>query len=105
MTNSDSLHDDVPQTNEVDYDFPEAREGKSVVITTNRSIHVRIMDDQNYQLYRNDQDCRAFQGKISSSPYRFKIPHGQHWHVVVNPYTIGGLAQFTVRLIDDAVLS
>ena len=93
------------RVSEVDYDYPDASAGMSVVITTNRSIHVRIMDDENYRLYRDDLDCRAFQGWVTTSPYRFKIPRDAHWHVVVNPYTVNGLAEFTVRLMHDEVLS
>ncbi len=93
------------RVSEVDYDYPDATAGMSVVITTNRSIHVRIMDDENYRLYRDDQDCCAFQGWVTTSPYRFRIPRDAHWHVVVNPYTVNGLAEFTVRLMHDEVLS
>lgn len=101
-----STEQEIPegQMNEVDYDFPDACPGKSIVITVNRSVYARVMDDENYQLYRKGEDCRAFQGRITSSPYRFKIPYGQHWHAVIDPHTLGGLAQFTVRLMDDAVL-
>jgi len=100
----DAQEQNAEKLQEVDYDFPDACPGKSIVITVNRSGYARVMDDENYQLYRNGEDCRAFQGHITSSPYRFKIPYGQHWHAVIDPHTLGGLAQFTVRLMDDAII-
>lgn len=105
MANDDAPGAVNPNISEVDYDFPDAAPGKSVVITTNRSVFVRILDDENYRLYRDGQDCRAFQGSITTSPYRFRIPRDAHWHVIVDPYTAAGLAEFTVRLMDDTVLS
>lgn len=105
MTSADAGQGIEPRASEVDYDFPEAVVGTSIVITTNRSIHVRVMDDENYRLYRSGEDCRAFQGDVTTSPYRFRVPRDARWHVVIDPYTSFGLAEFTVRLIDDAVLS
>lgn len=65
---------------------------------------VKIMDHKNYELYKADEDCRAFSGQLTSSPYRFKVPREARWHVIINPHTYSGTAEFNVKLIDDAVL-
>lgn len=90
--------------NEVEYDLGFAGPGQSIVITITRSVAVKIMDQENYDLYKADEDCKAFSGRLTSSPYRFKLPQESDWHVVINPSTYSGTAEFNVRLIDDAVL-
>ena len=89
---------------EVEYDLGVAGPGQSIVITITRSVGVKIMDHENYELYKADEDCRAFSGQLTSSPYRFKVPREARWHVIINPHTYSGTAEFNVKLIDDAVL-
>lgn len=48
--------------------------------------------------------ANAFSGRLTSSPYRFKLPREAQWHVIINPNTYSGTAEFNVRLIEDSVL-
>lgn len=91
-------------TREVEYDLGLAGPGKSVVLTITRSVEVRIMDHDNYRRYKAGEDCKAFSGRLTSSPYRFPLPREARWHVVIDPSTYSGIAEFNVRLIDDEVL-
>lgn len=88
---------------EVEYDLGVAV-GKSIVVTITRSVQIRIMDDENYRLYKADEDCKAFSGRLTSSPYRFALPREARWHVIIDPSTYSGIAEFNVRLIDDDVI-
>ncbi len=92
------------EAREVEYSFPGTGPGQSVVINTTRSVHVEIMDDENYQLKKAGEDYRAFTGQIHSSPHRFKIPREGDWHVIIDPQTYSGIAEFMVRVNDDAML-
>lgn len=89
---------------EVEYDLGVAGPDKSVVITITRSVVVRIMDHDNYMLYKAGDDCKAFAGRLTSSPYRFALPRVAHWRAVIDPSTYSGIAEFNVRLIDNDVL-
>lgn len=104
MTNSCDSDKRGWNTREVEYDLGIAGPGKSIVVTITRSVEVRIMDHDNYELYRSDEDCRAFSGRLISSPYRFPVPREARWHVVIDPSACTGIAEFSVRLIDDGVL-
>ena len=88
---------------EVEYDLGKAGPGQSIVINITRSVMVRVLDSENYALYKQGKECRAFQGQLTSSPYRFKIPREDSWYVVIDPDTYSGCAEFSVRLHDDAV--
>ncbi len=90
---------------EIEYDLGPAGPGKSIVVNITRAVLVRIMDAENYALYKAGEDCRAFQGTLTSSPYRFRVPREAHWHVVIDPDTYSGIAEFSVRLVDDSTLS
>lgn len=85
---------------EVEYDLGFGGPGKSVVINITRSIDVRIMDEENYCKYKAGESCAAFAGRLHSSPYRFSLPRDAKWHVVIDPSTYSGIAEFNVRLMD-----
>lgn len=89
---------------EVEYDLGFGGPGKSVVINITRSIDVRIMDEENYCKYKAGESCAAFAGRLRSSPYRFSLPRDAKWHVVIDPSTYSGIAEFNVRLMDDDLL-
>lgn len=91
-------------TREVEYDLGVAGPGKSIVVTITRSVVVHIMDHESLELYKAGKECRAFSGRLTSSPYRFALPREARWHVVIDPLTYSGIAEFNVRLIDDAVI-
>lgn len=86
---------------EVEYDLGPAAPGQSIVITITRSVNVKIMDEENYLRYKADEDCKAFSGRLHASPYRFAVPYEASWHVVIDPSTYSGIAEFNVRLMDD----
>lgn len=89
---------------EVEYDLGYGGPGKSVVINITRSIVVRILDEENYSKYKAGEDCTAFSGRLHSSPYRFPLPRASRWHVVIDPSTYSGIAEFNVRMMDDELL-
>lgn len=87
---------------EVEYDLGVAGPGKSIIVNITRAVLVRIMDAENYALYKAGEDCKAFQGTLTSSPYRFRVPREAHWYVIIDPNVYRGTAEFSVRLMDDS---
>ena len=66
---------------------------------------IHLLDDENYRLYKQGGECTAFQGRLHASPYRFPLPREDRWHVIIEPNTYSGIAEFTVRVLDDAVIA
>ena len=89
----------------VEYDLGEAGPGKSIVIEITRSVMVRVLDDENYRRYKAGEESMAFQGRLHASPYRFPLPKEDRWHVVIEPNSYSGIAEFRVRVLDDAAIS
>lgn len=89
---------------EIEYDLGQAGPGQSIIVNLTRAVMVRILDAENYAKYKNDEECKAFQGVLTSSPYRFRVPRDDRWYVIIDPDTYSGCAQFSVRLVDDSVL-
>ena len=77
----------------------------SIVIAITRSVMVRVLDHENYELYKAGRECTAFQGQLHASPYRFPVPRRDRWHVIIEPTTYSGTAEFSVRVLDDAVIT
>lgn len=89
----------------VEYDLGQAGPGKSIVFNTTRSVFVSVLDEENYAAYKEGRDdYRAFEGQLQSSPFRFSLPRDGSWHVVVDPRTYSGIAEFSVRVVEDEVL-
>lgn len=55
-----------------------------VEVTLNYSANVYLMEDDDYDNYRQCENFSYYGGRASQSPYRVKIPHTGHWHLVID---------------------
>ena len=58
-------------------------------ITLDAQANVRILDDENFALYRSGEDHACHGGWVESSPVTLEVPHAGIWHVVID---LGGEA-------------
>lgn len=47
---------------------------------------VRLMDADNYEAYRDDDECEYFGGVWEISPLSLDVPYDGHWYLVVDGY-------------------
>jgi hypothetical protein len=55
-----------------------------IQVEFDRQANVLLMDDVNFNSYRNGRSYRYFGGLATRSPVRLVPPHAARWHVVVN---------------------
>ena len=76
------------------------RHDETVVVTlSGDSVNVILLDPINFLNYQNGSDYRYYGNHVTSSPYRIQIPHGGHWHVVIDRGGYPGSVQASVRVV------
>lgn len=71
--------------------FIAAREflakGDVVVVQCSHQCNVLVMDDQNFQAYRQRKKCTYFGGHFKAFPAKVAVPANGHWNTVID---VGG---------------
>lgn len=69
-------------------DFIAAREllakGDVVLVQCSHQCNVLVMDDQNFQAYRQRKKCTYFGGHFKAFPAKVAVPHDGHWNTVID---------------------
>ncbi|MBI3675945.1 MAG: DUF1883 domain-containing protein [Proteobacteria bacterium] len=58
--------------------------GDVVIVNCDHQCNVLVMDDSNFNSYRNGSQCRYFGGFFRRLPARVPVPHSGNWNVVVD---------------------
>lgn len=81
------------------YDLGQQPRGTVVEVVLSCINNIRLMDDDNFNLYANGENSRFFGGRAEKSPTRLIIPKTGHWHIVVDKTGFQALANSNVRAI------
>ncbi len=68
--------------------------GDIVEVKITHQCYVRLMDDGNFQKYKNGLKYESVGGHYTQSPIRVKVPHYGYWNVTVD---LGGKAAQGVK--------
>lgn len=71
----------------------------AVRVTLDKQANVRLLDNNNFQKYRNGQEHRYFGGRAERSPMVISAPHAGNWHVVIDLGGYGGSVRASVSVI------
>lgn len=72
--------------------------GQVVEVTLGNAANVRLMDQSNFNSYRQGQQHRFYGGHAVRSPIRLQVPNGGHWHVAIDLGGNGGTIRSSVRV-------
>jgi hypothetical protein len=59
-------------------------EGKTVEVTLTDAANIRIMDENNFKLFKKGEPHDFVGGYVKFTPYRIKLPRQAHWYVVAD---------------------
>jgi hypothetical protein len=62
----------------------DAAHDSVIMVTLSRQANVLLLDDTNYNSYRNGSSYRYHGGLAKRTPVPLRPPHAGHWHVVVD---------------------
>jgi hypothetical protein len=70
-----------------------------VEVTLNGAANVRLLDGENLKRYRIGSHYNYFGGPVSRSPYLIRVPHCDHWHLVIDLGGYIGKVRSSVRVL------
>jgi hypothetical protein len=73
-----------------------------VEVTLDSQANVLLLDNNNYNLYRNGASYRYHGGLAKQSPARLVPPHQGHWHLVVDLGGYAGSVRAGVRILNES---
>ena len=80
------------------HDIGNVEQGKILEIALDRTANVRIMDELNYENFKNRQSYSAIIYYVTSPQLRVKLPRTAHWYVVIDLEGQSGSVASTVKL-------
>lgn len=84
--------------NYLHYDL-HLKSGEVVEVTLDKQANVRLLDDNNFSLYRRSKRHRYYGGSATKSPVRLAPPHAGHWHLIVDLGGYAGTVKASVRTL------
>ena len=84
------------------YKLGNQSRGTAVKVTLSGSAaNVRLLDNSNFQKYKQGRQHQYYGGLIKRSPVRLVIPHSGHWHVTVDLQGLGGKVRSSIQILPD----
>jgi len=83
----------------VHYDLNQLQGGEVVEATLDTAANVRLLDDLNFRGYRDGRQYNFYGGYVRGSPYRTRVPHNGHWHLVIDLGGYSGQVRSSVRVL------
>jgi Domain of unknown function (DUF1883) len=78
-------------------------QGDVALVTLDAQANVMLLDDSNFNAYRNGASFNYFGGWASKSPVRLAAPHSGHWHIVVDIGGAAGQVRASIRVVQRAI--
>ena len=83
------------------FDLGKMKEGDTVEVTVSgASANVRLMDAQNFQLFKDQKEFTYFGGVTEEGTKNKAIPHNGNWILEHDMKGIDGQAKVTVRVLN-----
>ena len=84
--------------NYLHYEF-DGQQGDTVEVLLDHAANVQLLDQHNYNNYRNGKEFRYSGGYVKQSPYNLSFPRSGHWHLVIDLGGASGRVKASARLI------
>jgi hypothetical protein len=70
---------------------------QAIVVELDRAANVNVMDNANFQRYRQGRSHQYYGGYVTQTPYAIRPPHAGRWHVAVDLGGYAGRVRVAVR--------
>lgn len=86
------------------YKFDRLSSGDIIEVTLQGSAaNVRLMNNSNFQSYKNGRRHQYFGGLVKQSPFRLNVPSSGQWHVTVDMAGLRGQVRSSARVLKGAL--
>lgn len=76
-----------------------------VLVTLDGQANVMLLDDCNFNAYRNGRAIHYNGGWATRSPVRLNPPHHGRWHLVIDRGGYAGSVRAGIRVVEPSSLS
>lgn len=73
-----------------------------VEVTLDHAANVQLMDETNFQAYRDGRPFRYYGGYVTQSPVQLPAPSAGRWHLVVDLGGQAGTVRASARVLSSA---
>ena len=80
-------------------DLKRREKGEIVQVTLTSGANVRLMDNSNFNNYKNGRKHSYIGGLAKKSPLNLQIPHSGHWHVAIDMQGLRGSTRASVQIL------
>ena len=80
-------------------DLGQRKKGEIVEVTLTSGANVRLLDNTNFNNYKNGRRHRCIGGLAKKSPTRLQIPNSGRWHVAIDMQGLRGSTRASVRIL------
>ena len=84
--------------NYLHYDL-NLRQAESVEVTLDKQANVQLLDEINFNKYKQGERYSYYGGLATKSPVRIAPPYFGHWHLVIDLGGFAGTVKASVRTI------
>jgi hypothetical protein len=81
------------------YDLGNLKRGEVVEVTLTSGANVRLMDNSNFNSYKNGRKHKFYGGLAKKSPVQIPVPNSGHWYVAVDMQGLRGSTNASVRIV------
>ena len=89
----------------IKHDLGQLMGSEIVEITLTSVAYVRLMDSDNFLLYRSGRLHKSYSGHYKSSPVLLNIPNPGHWYVAVDLAGYPGKVGSSARVLSGEAVS
>lgn len=75
------------------------RKGDILIITVDRKVNIYLLDNINFQKYKNGNSFEYFSSGSNSSPYSITVPRTDHWYIVLDLGGGTGILNYSIKVI------
>ena len=89
----------------IKHDLGHLPRGEIAEVTITNAANVRLLDSDNFLMYRSGQRHNYIGGHYKHSPVQFEIPRAGHWYVVVDLGGYPGEVGSSIQVLSKEALS
>ncbi|EKQ57295.1 MULTISPECIES: DUF1883 domain-containing protein [unclassified Clostridium] len=80
------------------YEEGNFKKGDILSIAIDRKVNIYLMDNINFQRYKNNMNCEYYGGVATCSTYNITVPRTGHWYIVMDLGGNAGILNYSIKV-------
>ena len=75
------------------------RKGDILIITVDRKVNIYLLDNTNFQRYKDGNGFEYFSSSANGSPYSITVPRSGQWYIVLDLGGGTGILNYSIKVL------